>query len=97
MLTGLLLGAGASYEAGMPLVGELSKQIRAILTPDYVRTTNSRYQKINMNYPDQIVERFIIILNTESMHYESIIGNLQVLSRRAGGRGDGQHFHALEM
>ena len=42
MLTGLLLGAGASYEAGMPLVWELSKQIRAIMTPDYVRTTKSK-------------------------------------------------------
>jgi hypothetical protein len=35
--TGLFLGAGASFEAGMPLVWDLTAQIKAWLTPENSR------------------------------------------------------------
>ena len=34
MTTGLFLGAGAYYEVGMPLVWELTSELKAWLTPD---------------------------------------------------------------
>jgi hypothetical protein len=40
MLTGLFLGAGASYEVAMPLVWELTNEIKAWLTPDKLRALN---------------------------------------------------------
>jgi hypothetical protein len=95
--TGLLLGAGASRDCGMPLVWELSDQLRSFLTPEHVRATNIRSQALGLGQPEHVVRNFIELLQTKSMHYESIIGNLQVLTRRTGGRGDGQHHHGIRM
>jgi hypothetical protein len=45
-LTGLFLGAGASYEAGMPLVWELTAEIRNWLTADKLRELNGFILKL---------------------------------------------------
>lgn len=97
VLTGLLLGAGASRDCGMPLVWELTNQLRSFLTPDHVRTTNARSRVLGLGQPNHVVENLIELLQTKSMHYESIIGNLQVLTRRAERREDSQHHHGIRM
>jgi hypothetical protein len=38
---GLFLGAGASFELGMPLVWHLTEELRGYLTPDNVRELNA--------------------------------------------------------
>ena len=98
MLTGLLLGAGASYECGMPTAWELTHSMRAIATPDMLRGKNSRSRAVNssLGFPDHFVEELIALLSINDMHYESVIGNLEVKYRRHGGRGDGQHYHGLK-
>jgi uncharacterized membrane protein YgcG len=43
-LTGLFLGAGASYEVGMPLVWEITSQFTTSLTTEKLRTFNSTWR-----------------------------------------------------
>lgn len=95
MLTGLLLGAGASFECGMPMVGELSKAIRSELTPDTVRSLNAVARSGNTAVPEAILEDFIKLLGMDCMHYESIIGNLQVNHLRNSTDRENQHHYRL--
>jgi hypothetical protein len=60
MLTGLLLGAGASYESGLPLVWELTNALRSILTPKVPRDKNERSKKYNSGHPDHVIEYMIL-------------------------------------
>jgi hypothetical protein len=43
-LTGLFLGAGASYEAGLPLVWELTDEFKKWLTPEKLREFNQGWR-----------------------------------------------------
>ena len=42
--TGLLLGAGASYDLGMPLVQELTAELKRWLTPNKLEELNSGWR-----------------------------------------------------
>ena len=95
MLTGLLFGAGASYECGMPLVWELTKQIRDIATPQMLRKKNESSRRYGTAHPPHLVEYEIDIIRNPNMHYESVIGNLHLMYKRKGGYGDGQNYHGL--
>jgi hypothetical protein len=44
-LTGFFLGAGFSYEVGMPLVGELTSELKETLTASKVREWNESWRK----------------------------------------------------
>jgi len=59
MLIGLLLGAGASYECGMPTVWELTQSMRAFATPELLRGKNLRSRAVNLGFPDHLVEELI--------------------------------------
>lgn len=97
MSTGLLLGAGASYECGMPLVGDLTQRIRGILTADRLRQRNARSRAHGTSHPDATVEYLVDLLGRAEMNYESVIGNLDIMYRRFGGHGDGQHYYGLKL
>jgi hypothetical protein len=69
---GLFLGAGASYELGMPLVTGLTEELRAILTDEHVRTlmNNARGSAAEINElavndflnpysPDDLAKRYL--------------------------------------
>jgi hypothetical protein len=45
-LTGLFLGAGASVEVGMPLVPELTAELKGWLTPDKLRELNAFWRTL---------------------------------------------------
>ena len=83
-LTGLLLGAGASYDLGMPLVWELTNELKKWLTPEKLRELNRFWLNTGeeFGYPDTTIEDLCQILQRKDMHYESILGHLQVQSRR---------------
>ncbi len=95
MRTGLLLGAGASYECGMPMVWELTNQIRCFATPKLLRERNIRSKAANLGFPDLLIEELIQLIARPELHYESIIGNLEIKVRRHSGRHNGRHYHAL--
>lgn len=92
-LTGLFLGAGASYEIGMPLVQGLTKEICNWLTPDKLRSLNVSWRSQGGGYPDRILDDFISVLQRSDQHYESLLGYLEVQFNRSSPHS--QEYHAL--
>jgi hypothetical protein len=81
-LTALFLGSGASVEVGMPLVGELTEELKQWLTPDKLRDLNVGWRMQGTGYPDTVIEDFATVLACKPMHYESLLGYLETQSRR---------------
>jgi hypothetical protein len=79
--TGLLLGAGASYEAGMPLVRELTDDIKRLLTTEKIRERNARWRIQGSGYSDIVIDDLISILE-RPVHYEAVLGYMEVQRRR---------------
>ena len=90
-LTGLLLGAGASYDTGMPLALELTKELKKWLTPEKLRYLNHEWQRQEGGYSDATIDDLAGILLFNSMNYENIVGYLQVQSERMRERSDEYH------
>jgi hypothetical protein len=81
-LTGLFLGAGASVEVGMPLVGELTEELKQWLTPEKLRSLNESWRTQGTGYPDAVIDDFASVLVCDGMHYESLLGYLETQSHR---------------
>jgi hypothetical protein len=93
MATGLFLGAGASYEVGMPLVWDLTAELKAWLTPDKLRELNRGWRTQNGGHPDEVIDNLARVLILPDLHYESILGFLETNFRRhSGPRHD---YHGL--
>jgi hypothetical protein len=95
---GLFLGAGASFESGMPLVWDLSAEIRAWLTPDKLRELNQGWRTQGSGNPDEVIDALVASLLDGSMHYENILGNLEVQINRPSAARTGhlrQAYHGL--
>ena len=82
-LTGLFLGAGASYEIGMPLVDGLTKEILGWLTPEKLRSLNLTWRSQSGGYSDRIIDDFISVLQRSDQHYESLLGYLETQFMRS--------------
>jgi len=95
MLTGLFLGAGASCEAGMPLVWELTSALKSWLTPEKLRSLNEGWRSQGGCYPDDVIEELAKVLVHPDMHYESILGFLETQFRRNGSVQRQRDFHGL--
>ena len=81
-LTGLLLGAGASYDIGMPLVRELNRDLKRYMTPEKLQSMNLWQRSRGGGVPDQAIEVLIALLDRDDLNYEHIIGNLEVRAHR---------------
>lgn len=92
-LTGIFLGAGASYDVGMPLVWDLTAELKAWLTIDKLKTFNLGWREQGGGHPDRVIDDFIMLLSREDMHYESILGYLEAQARRQ--RSLAEHYHSL--
>jgi hypothetical protein len=92
-LTGLFLGAGASYEAGLPLVWELTDELKKWLTPEKLREFNKGWRIQGGGHPDEVIEDMIACLERPSMHYEAILGYLETQFRRH--RASALAYHGL--
>lgn len=90
-LTGLLLGAGASYDIGMPLASELTKELKNWLTPAKLRWLNDTWQKQGAGYSEATIDDFARVLVIDTMNYEHIMGYLEVQSDRIRERSDEYH------
>ncbi|MCW5692308.1 MAG: hypothetical protein KIT48_08085 [Pseudolabrys sp.] len=91
--TGLFLGAGASYEAGMPLVTELTDEIKDWLTPEKLRALNAGWLAQGNGVPDAVIEDFISVLVRPDMHYEALLGYVEAQFRRS--REFRQDYHGF--
>ena len=89
--TGLLLGAGASYDIGMPLAAELTDEIRDWLTPAKLSNLNDGWRQQGGGYSDAAIEGLADVLVRQDMTYEHILGHLQVEQARANS----QEHHGL--
>lgn len=76
-ITGLFLGAGASYEAGMPLVWELTSEIKNWLTPEKLRDFSAGWRAQGTGLSEIVIEDFVSILARPDMHYEALLGYLE--------------------
>jgi hypothetical protein len=95
-LTGLLIGAGASYCAGMPLVWELTNELKAWLTPDKLRTLNDTWSKHGSGSPSEVIDdvcQALTRLGIDGFHYENLLGYLETQFRR--NRSHAQQYHHL--
>jgi hypothetical protein len=96
--TGLFLGAGASFESGMPLVWDLSAEIRAWLTPNKLRELNLGWRAQGNGNPDETIDTLVASLLNTTMHYENILGQLEVQFVRPSNARQGnlrQSYHSL--
>ncbi|AXI62938.1 hypothetical protein DLD99_21475 [Pseudomonas kribbensis] len=92
-LTGLFLGAGASYNVSMPLVWELTTELKNWLTVEKLKRFNAGWKEEGGGHPDEVIEDFISVLARDDLHYESILGYLEVQSRRQ--RSLSSDYHSL--
>ena len=92
-LTGLFLGAGASYEAGMPLVSELTTELTNWLTPEKLRTLNECWRSAGGGYADKVIDEFCVMLSRSGQNYESLLGFLEVQFSRHSPMS--QEYHGL--
>jgi hypothetical protein len=92
-LTGLFLGAGASYEVGMPLVWDLTEELKRWLTPEKLRQLNVVWRAQGGGHPDQVIEDFVSVLQRHELHYESLLGYLETQYRRH--QPNQQDYHGL--
>lgn len=90
---GLFLGAGASYEAGMPLASELTTEIKNWLTADRLRWFNAGWKTQGGGYADAAIEDLNSILARPEVHYEAALGHLEAQYRRH--RPLAQQYHGL--
>lgn len=84
MRTGLLLGAGASYENGMPLVWDLTAELRAWLTTEKLAELNRGWTEQGSGLPAEVLNSVLRCINSKSMHYESMVGHIEVEQKRSG-------------
>jgi len=85
--TGFLLGAGASYELGLPLVDELTIEFKRAL----LKTKHMRYY----SSPREIESTILPLLNNSHLNYEDIIGRIEVEIQRCRGNSLYQKWYAI--
>src|SRR5580692_10702849 len=94
-LTGLLLGAGSSYEVGMPLVWDVTNEMTRWLTPDKLRSLNDGWREQGGGYPDAVIQDLAGILVRPELHYEAILGYVETQFRRFENSAVRNDYHGL--
>lgn len=78
MTTGLLLGAGASCELGMPLVSHLNRELFDMFDPEALRRIAKKVKGSDNAISEKQLDELIAMMGREGQHYESIFGFLEV-------------------
>ena len=74
-MNALLLGAGASFECGLPLIDELTVTLKNVLTI-------KKLKEYKPDFYDECIE-MIQKMYQSNMHYESMVGYFEVLSNHS--------------
>src|ERR1700689_3818354 len=77
----------------MPLLWELTAEIKNWLTPKRVRELNAGWRVQYNGYADGIIDDLILMLERPTAHYEAILGFLEGQFRRQ--RSLPQEYHGL--
>ena len=93
----LLLGAGASYELGLQLVWELTGELKNWLTSGKLNQINEGWLAQGYGYSDETISLIKNLLDVDSMHYENLIGALEVEMNREQNRDRYQELHGIRI
>lgn len=90
----LFVGAGASYDCSMPLVYELSEELRSWLTPKKLISYNRSWKMHGRGWHEEVVYFLISLLENKNLHYENIIGALEVEVSRERNDVKRESYHS---
>ena len=90
-LTGLFLGAGASYEVGMPLISGLTRELTNWLTPEKLKSLNQTWRAGRLGFSDAIIDDVTSVLTRSDQHYESMLGYLETQYMRRHATSESYH------
>ena len=76
----LFLGAGASFDCGLPLTWELTAEIRRWLTPERLAAYNAGWEAQGAHWNDAVIAQMNEWIADEDRHYEQI---LEALARKS--------------
>lgn len=77
----------------MPLVWELTAEIRNWLTAEKIRALNVGWRMQRAGHSDAVIDDFVSILQHPEMHYEAMLGYLETQFRRQ--QASAQEYHGL--
>lgn len=86
MKKGLLLGAGFSVDFAMPLVWELSEEMRRLIPSQKFINFNNNWNLQGNGFSDKAVNLFVELYDDKTIHYEQIVGGLEVSIERHENR-----------
>ena len=69
----LFLGAGASFDCGLPLTWELTAEIRRWLTPNRLAAYNAGWEARGAHWNEAVIARVNELMADEYRHYEHIL------------------------
>lgn len=78
----------------MPLVWELTAELKAWLTSDKLRELNRGWRAWQGGHSDEVIEKLATVLVLPDLHYESILGFLETQFRRPSSPRP-QEYHAI--
>lgn len=93
---GLFLGAGFSYELGLPIVNEATAEIRNFLTPQRIVEFNNHWNQRKLGHSAEVIKAFVSLLESKTYNYESMIGALEVYSNRSENSALRRDFHGIK-
>ena len=88
----LLLGSGASYELGLQLVWELTWELKNWLTHEKLDQINDRWRAQGNGCSYEVISFIKDLLDVDSMHYENIIGAVEVEINRGHNKERNQEL-----
>jgi hypothetical protein len=88
----VILGAGASYEIGMPLVWDLTEEIKRCLPPEKLRRFNASWRIQGGGCSDESINYLVSLLAQDSLHYEIVLGHLETKFRQENKPQSDYHY-----
>lgn len=96
MTVGLFLGAGASFELGLPLVSHLTAEFKGFYTQEHFSKICRESADSEMPISEEVRDTVLSLLARDDMHYENVLGYLQTAHRRpTTPQHIGRQYHNL--
>jgi hypothetical protein len=80
IMQALFLGAGASFDCGLPLTWELTAEIQRWLTPERLAAYNAGWEEQGVHWNERVIARINELVADEDRDYEQV---LQILARES--------------
>jgi len=79
----------------MPLVWEITNELKQWLTPEKLRALNERWHEQGGGHAEAVIDDLASLLTRPDIHYESILGYLELQFRRHRPVAIRRDYHAL--